>query len=240
MTRSHSTPRWSTDTPSRLPATWALIGMLVFVHGITAVAYAMTEEVSVVHALLFDRGMWMRMEVGGQHRVPLRTGEYWRLFTSVLLHGDALHLLINSASIYALGRLLEPTLGALRWLGWFAMGGVVASFIGWQVGVIQSDGASGGAFALLAAGVWLGVVHRERWDLADQRLMGPVLGVFLLLNFVVGWLIPGIDALAHTFGLMTGLVLAAVDPAKRSTTPYALTLIGCGVVCAYGWTTLLI
>lgn len=244
MTRSPSSlplapapaDRWSTETPSRLPATWALIGVLVVVHVATAVVYAVIEDVSVVNALLFDRGMWMRMEVGGQHRAPLRTGEYWRLFTSVLLHGDALHLLINTASLYALGRLLEPTLGAFRWLGWFAIGGVVASFLGWQVGVVQSDGASGGAFALLAAGVWLGVVHRERWEHADRRLMGPVLAAFLVLNFALGWLIPGIDALAHTFGLITGLVLAGVDPVRRSTLPYAVTVAVCLAVCAYGWT----
>ena len=227
---------WSTETPSRLPATWALIGLLVGVHVVTGVVYAIVQDVSVVNALLFDRGMWMRMEVGGQHRVPLRTGEYWRLFTSVLLHGDGLHLLINAASLYALGRLLEPVLGAARWLAWFAIGGVVASFVGWQVGVIQSDGASGGAFALLAAGVWLGVVHRDRWAPADRRLMGPVLAVFLVLNFVAGWLIPGIDALAHTFGLVTGLALAAVDPVKRSTSLYTVTLVICVAACAYGWT----
>jgi rhomboid protease GluP len=235
MTTTAQDNLWSTETPSRLPATWALIGVLVTVHVATGVVYAIVEDVSVVNALLFDRGMWMRMEVGGQHRIPLRTGEYWRLFTSVLLHGDALHLLINTASLYALGRLLEPVLGAARWLGWFALGGVLASFLGWQVGVIQSDGASGGAFALLAAGVWLGVVHRDQWDPADRRLMGPVLAVFLVLNFALGWVMPGIDALAHTFGLVTGLALAAVDPAKRSTTPYVVTLVVCIAACLYGW-----
>jgi rhomboid protease GluP len=210
--------------------------VLVGVHVVSGVAYAIVEDVSVVNALLFDRGMWMRMEVGGQHRIPLRTGEYWRLVTSVLLHGDALHLLINAASLYALGRLLEPVLGAARWLGWFAMGGVIASFLGWQAGVVQSDGASGGAFALLSAGVWLGVVHRDRWELEDRRLMGPVLAVFLMLNFIIGWLIPGIDALAHTFGLLAGLALAAVDPAKRASLPYTVTVAVCLAVCVYGWT----
>lgn len=236
MTTVPPDDHWSTETPSRLPATWALISVLVGVHMVTGVVYAIVEDVSVVNALLFDRGMWMRMEVGGQHRIPLRTGEYWRLFTSVLLHGDALHLLINAASLYALGRLLEPVLGAARWLAWFAIGGFIASFLGWQVGVIQSDGASGGAFALLAAGVWLGVAHRDRWAPEDRRLMGPVLAIFLVLNFVLGWLIPGIDALAHTFGLLTGLGLAAVDPAKRSAIPYTVTVVICLAACVYGWT----
>jgi len=205
---------WSLDNRRPMLGTWALITLLVVVHVGTGVLWALQHDASVVDALLFDRSARFRMDVGGQHRVPLFQGQYWRLLTSVFLHGDALHLGINAGSLYALGRLLEPTLGTLRWLGWFVVGGTIASFVCWQVGVVRSDGASGGAFALLAAGVWLGWRHAHRWAPEDRRLMGPVLGAFLVANLVLSWVIPGIDAVAHMAGGIVGVGLAALDPIR--------------------------
>ncbi len=36
-----------------------------------------------------------------------RVGEYWRLFTAMLLHDGILHLLFNLYALYALGPLVE-------------------------------------------------------------------------------------------------------------------------------------
>ena len=205
---------WSLDTRRPLVGTAVLIGLVVAVHVGSGLMWSALHGIGVADTLVFDRSAVMRMRVGGQHQTPLADGELWRLVTSVFLHGDLLHLLINATSVYALGRLLEPTLGTLRWVGWFLIGGVGASLACWQVGVLRSDGASGGAFALLAAAVVLGTVHRDRWAPEDRRLMGPVLGLFLVGNLVVSWLIPGIDAIAHMVGAAVGVALALVDPVR--------------------------
>lgn len=206
---------WSLDRARPLSGTWLLVTLLFAVHVISGLWWWWTGHDALSDALLGERPLAFRQAIGGQHLRVLGDGGWWRLFTSLFVHGDAIHLLVNATSVYALGRLLEPTLGTWRWLAWFFVGGVVASAGCWAVGVVQSDGASGGAFALLAAGVWLGLRHPDRWRPDDRALMGPILLVFLLGNYALGWVLPGIDALAHTFGALTGLLLALSDAPKR-------------------------
>src|SRR6188768_4500154 len=43
-------------------------------------------------------------------------GEPWRIFTSMFLHYGIIHLAVNMYGLYSLGRILEPPLGAPRFL----------------------------------------------------------------------------------------------------------------------------
>jgi len=188
--------------------------------------------------LFFDRSTPFRIFVGGQHTHLLARGQWWRLATSGLLHVNGLHVTLNVLSLLALGRLLEPPLGAARLLAWFAMGAVVASMGSAALGVLQSDGASGGLFCLLAAGAWLGVRHRSAWPPEDRRLMGPILTAFLLINLFVGFWVPAIDSVAHSVGLATGLLLAMLDPVRPGgllRTLYVAVAGLFGAVCVAGW-----
>lgn len=187
-----------------------------------------------LQALVSSRSLRARVAVGGQY-APLVGEDPWRLWTSVLLHADALHLAMNALALLALGRLLEPLVGPVRWLAWFWMGGVAGSLASHVVGVRQSDGASGGAFALLAAGVVLSIRWRERLPPEDRRLLGPVLGAFLVLNAVLGFVVPAIDPFAHLGGAAAGAACAFL-PEGRTTRGLEAAWLGvCAGVCAFGW-----
>jgi hypothetical protein len=104
--------------------------------------------------------------------------------------------------------------------------------------VPQSDGASGGAFALLAGGVVLGLGWRARWAPEDRRLVGPVLLAFLVGNGLLGCVIPGIDAVGHAAGALVGAGLAAVDPVRPGRAWRAGYVAAAGAIaaaCAWGW-----
>jgi membrane associated rhomboid family serine protease len=197
------------DFEAPLPATWSITASVVFAHIATAVALWFADRAGLTEALLFDRSRRMRNWVGGQVAHKVEDGQVWRLASSCMLHADAIHLTLNALGLVALGRLLEPLVGGRRVMAWFAIGGLAGSTTSHAVGVLFSDGASGGAFALLGAAVSLGLRERGRFDSEDQRLLGPMMWGFLALNVVLSFVIPAIDAAGHMGGLIAGLVLGA-------------------------------
>lgn len=204
-----------------------------------AVSEWQTGFSGLVHGLLFARDTRFRVSAGGQYGSLIDAGEVWRLWTSVFLHVDLLHLVVNALAIFALGRLLEPWIGPVRLWAWFLLGGVCGSAASYLLGVVQSDGASGGAFALLGAAVVLGVEYRNRLSEVDRDLMGRWLWGFLILNLVVSALVPSIDLIGHLGGLLTGAFAGFATGRSRAVTVRAfegLWVAGCVVTCVAGWT----
>jgi rhomboid protease GluP len=199
-----------------------------------ATAFVAPPRVPLWRALLLSRSVEHRVAAGGNY-APLIGEDPWRLCTCVLLHADALHLAMNGLALLALGRVLEPLLGPARLLSWFAAGGVAGSLASHLAGVRQSDGASGGAFALLAAAVVGAWRWRDRLSEDDRWLMGPVLGAFLVVNLVLGCVIPSIDPVAHVGGLLLGLALPFLPDHRLVRALEAIWLGGFAGMCAYGW-----
>ena len=125
-------------------------------------------------------------------------GDYWRLITSGFLHAGLLHLAFNMYFLYFLGTLLEPSIGKLRF-------GIIflVSLFGGSFGALLFSpnaftvGASGAVFGLLGAGI---LAMRARG--IDPMQSG--LGVTLVLNLGITFLIPGISIGGHVGGLLAG------------------------------------
>jgi len=126
-------------------------------------------------------------------------GEWFRLITSGFLHAGLLHLAFNMYFLYFLGTLLEPSIGKLRF-------GIIylVSLVGGSFGALLLSspnaitvGASGAVFGLLGAGI---LAMRARG--IDPMQSG--LGVTLLLNLGITFLIPGISIGGHVGGLLAG------------------------------------
>lgn len=160
-------------------------------------------------AVFLGRSVHHRIAVGGQY-APLVAGAPWRLCTSVVLHVDALHLAMNASAVVALGQLLEPRIGGLRFAAWLFGSGFVAAVASHLFGVVSTDGASGGAFGLLGAAVVLGWRWRPRLSDEDRFVFGPLLLGFLAVNLALTALVPAINAVAHVAGLVAGLAVGAV------------------------------
>ena len=207
------------DWSSRLIATWSLVVALVVVHVVTAVHQWNLYYVQLFQGLVQDRDLRFKAAVGGQYAPLVDAGDVYRLFTSTVLHGDALHLVVNGLALLALGRLLEPWFGKLRVLVWFSLGAVGASGISHLAGAPQSDGASGGAFALLGVALVLGWRHRMDFEPTTRRVMGPVLWAFTAGNVLLSFAVPFIDASAHLGGLALGLVFGLAARTAGFRTP---------------------
>ncbi len=197
------------DWTAPIPATWAWLVGIVAIHGGTGLHQWARGSAGAWEAFLGERGARFRALVGGQHASVLAE-EPWRLWTSVLLHADALHLALNGLALVALGRLLEPWIGGLRFTSWILAGGVAGSAASYFAGVTRSDGLSGGLYALVGVLVVLYWRRRPTLPPEDRRLLGPVLHLFLAVNVLLSLAIPFIDTAGHLGGLAIGLVLGAV------------------------------
>lgn len=150
---------------------------------------------------IYDAGFLRGFEVNA--------GEWWRLVTAGFLHADPMHLLFNMLGVFFLGQLLEPTLGAVRYVALYLGSLLVGSF---GVLLLSPDaatiGASGAVFGLLGAAF---VIMRQRGMDPMRSFIGPILLINILLTFR-----PGISIGAHLGGLVGGVLCALIiDAAER-------------------------
>jgi membrane associated rhomboid family serine protease len=134
-------------------------------------------------------------------------GDWWRLFSVMLLHANFFHLLMNMMAMLSFGPFLERLMGSGRYLLLFVLAGLGGSLLslvrgGEGIGV----GASGGIWGLMVAGAvavtWpRGLLPGSLALQMRQRAWGPVvINLFYSLQ-------PGIDMLAHVGGGITGGLL---------------------------------
>jgi membrane associated rhomboid family serine protease len=187
---------------------------------VTMAIMAVTIVVSGLDLLgVGDIGNELAMVPGLPGQIGLLDGQYYRLLTAALVHGNLVHLAVNMYSLWVLGTQLEPLLGRARLLGLYvvgALGGSAASFaLNYPIVdgrfLFSSVGASGAIFALL--GAMLPVLRRLNLSLTP-------LFVLLAINAYIGFQFSGIDWKAHLGGLITGVFLGyalAYAPKERRT-----------------------
>jgi len=147
-------------------------------------------------------------------------GEWWRLFSAMLLHGGWLHLLLNVSCIVPIGVMVERRLGAARTLVIYVGSGLAGSLAsvyvnGTEIGV----GASGAAMGLIGALIVLLTRVPSLFSIMDRRRWLSMLWVGTIATGVIGALeAQFIDNAAHAAGALGGALLAfAIVPASWST-----------------------
>jgi len=127
--------------------------------------------------------------------------EVWRLFTSMFLHGDVLHLFSNMVSLLLFGAYVELSYSKYQFLILYFVSGLIGSFFSMlflPLDVI-SLGASGAIFGLIGAAFSILIVER------NAPLI--LLGLFYVFYFVFSSFSPGINYFAHIFGLSGGFII---------------------------------
>jgi rhomboid protease GluP len=153
-------------------------------------------------------------------RIVLR-GEYWRLFTSVFIHGGLIHLAVNMWSLMVIGPLVERLYGNLAFAIIYlasGLGGAIASVAASPVRI--GVGASGAICGVLGALMAFLITHRRSIPASLLKSLGAnVLGIIVFM-VVLGRIVPNIDQEAHYGGLATGflcgLLLYRPWPVARS------------------------
>ena len=133
---------------------------------------------------------------------PYTSIESWRMLTSLFVHGSILHILFNMYSLFILGPELERLVGRWRFLALFLLSG-----LGGSVAVLLSSpgspviGASGAIFGLFGAYF---IIARHLGGNSRQLI------IVIVINLVIGFIVPNIAWQAHVGGLLIGALVAFV------------------------------
>lgn len=134
-------------------------------------------------------------------------GDYWRLFTSMFLHVDILHITFNMLALWSLGILLEPKLGTVYFTVLYVLSGLAGSLLSaitHQNMLLTSCGASGAILGLFGVAVIYAIKYPNQDGLSLKNL-----GLNLFLIFALG-MMAHVDNMAHLGGFIAGLVMSAL------------------------------
>jgi rhomboid protease GluP len=181
------------------PATLLLIMSLGAIFAWQLSSGALASEASIVAA-------------GALVRDRVLQGEWWRVLSATVLHGNVEHLVGNAVSLYILGMASEHAYGTRSMLVIYLTSGLAGSLLSVAASPGPSVGASGAIFGLMGAVMVLFWKHHDALLVRDKRI-GVVIAVWALFTVVTGLMTPMIDNAAHIGGLLGGMAVSlAVRP----------------------------
>ncbi len=170
--------------------------------------------------------------MGAKVDVLITDGQWYRIVTSIPLHGSPTHLLMNMAwlALFGVGVVFATRTNIALTVFWLC--GIIGQVASYLVGIGNNIGASGGIFGLAGYGA------AKAWQLAsvanrDMRWRIRLSVVVLFIGVLAGPLaFEGVDHAAHLGGAAAGLALGPIQhrALERATTPTLAIVLG-----AYLW-----
>lgn len=156
-----------------------------------------------LYMTLYDYNDRMFYELANNY-IYVQNGEIYRLFTSMFLHADVLHLAFNMYALYILGPIVERYYGKSRFLLIYIVSGILGSIFSciFMSSNSFSIGASGAIFGLLGSIAYFTYYYRATLQGFLRSQIIPV----ILINLGLGLFISSIDLSAHIGGLIGGIL----------------------------------
>ena len=194
----------------RAPFTQILLGLVALV----ALAQISSGVRSSGWGSLFAIfGSWDGISAAGLMKDRYISGEWWRLLTAPLLHGNLVHFLMNAAALVYLGKRLEVF---ARWPH-LPLVFLFAACIGGEASVrfiaAPSVGASGGLMGWLGFLLVFETLHKNLIPRRARRRLAAGVALTALIG-IIGYRF--IDNAAHAGGLLAGMAYAAIVFPKSS------------------------
>jgi membrane associated rhomboid family serine protease len=166
--------------------------------GINLAVYLVQMSVGDAFTDRFD--LFGRALLSGQLQ-GVAEGQWYRMLTSMFLHGSYVHILFNMLSLWWIGGPLEAALGRARYLTLYFVSGLAGSALSYLLAAPNqpSLGASGAIFGLFGATAVL--MRRLNYDM---RPVIALLAINLIFTFSPGF---NIAWQAHIGGLIGGVLV---------------------------------
>ena len=175
---------------------------------------------------------------GAAAGILVQDGEPWRLLANAFLHGNLVHLAVNSYAILILGPMLERYMRTWRFIVLY----VVSALSGTVLALLVNEehvhlvGGSGALFGMLGAALAYNVRGgRTVLDFLENHGARHLIGI-IVINLAIGYFVPIISNSAHIGGLIGGfiVVLCFLDTGRRGS------VHATGRMIQVGWAALLV
>jgi membrane associated rhomboid family serine protease len=187
--------------------------------------YPIVAFLVAVHFLLW---IWINLSLPGGtfllenmvgYNMYIEQGEWWRLFTPILLHASFGHVLFNSFSLVLFGPALERLLGKVKFILTYVGAGLIANIATFY---LEPDhfahvGASGAIYGLFGIYLYMVLLRKELIDAANAQIIVTILIVGIIMTFLGG----NINIIGHIFGFIGGAILAPIVLPKRRVSSYS-------------------
>ncbi len=161
---------------------------------------------------------------------------YWTLVSANYLHGSILHIFFNMAALRQLGLLVAREYGVYRMFIIYTLGGVIGFVVSYIASVPWTIGASASVCSLAGALLYYG---KSRGGIYGQTLYKQI-GIWMILLFIFGILVPVVNNWGHGGGLAAGIglgFLLGYQERKNENIFHKLLAGGCAVLTLIilGW-----
>ncbi len=142
--------------------------------------------------------------LGATGRAPIDADQrYWTLVAANYLHGSILHIFFNMAALRQLGLLVAREYGVYRMFIIYTLGGIIGFVVSYLASVSWTIGASAAVCGLAGALLYYG---KSRGGIYGRTLYKQI-GIWVILLFIFGILIPVINNWGHGGGIAAGIGL---------------------------------
>jgi membrane associated rhomboid family serine protease len=208
------------------------LGLILVNVAVVVVELASGSSSTFTNNTIFDHGaLFANACCINGHYVGVAHGEWYRMFTSMFLHANFLHIAMNMYSLYFVGSILEQIIGRWRFVLLYLASGIAGSAgaLLWSP-LTPTVGASGAIFGLLGA---LFILERRGTIHSGGQIAG-----LIVLNLVITFAFSSyISVGGHVGGLIGGIILMTALMQFRRSWVYSvaatLGLVGASVLVAY-------
>lgn len=144
---------------------------------------------------------------GAKENGLIALGEYGRLFFPMFLHASMAHLLFNMYALYQVGRYLELVSGPRTLIKVYIVAGITGNVFSFAISPALSVGASSSLFGILLCIFVLKKYEEKLAESMNETIPKSGLGVLILLNALISFVIPNIDWASHLGGAVAGTLL---------------------------------
>lgn len=140
------------------------------------------------------------------NRESILSGQWYRLFTYMFIHGSLTHYLGNALSLYIFGSRVEKYYGKKLMIIIYIVSGIGAGLLSIVGNGGMAVGASGAIFGLMAAIFTYTKVKKRSIDGFDNYLMI----IFAIVGILSGFLMPDVDNWGHIGGFIVGIIISFI------------------------------
>lgn len=170
--------------------------------------YILSALPSILSGNIYDADSLNLIKLGANVYQLVLAGEYFRLLTSIFLHGGIIHIFFNMYALFSIGNFIETYFGRSKYFITFILTGIVGSLTSFLFTRGFSVGASGAVFGLL--GLLLAQKLKRKVYYAELPIDTRSIIMIVGINLVLGFTIPNVDNAAHIGGLISGILLGLI------------------------------